>query len=330
VTEERVAVVSSRGVASRLCAEVGQDFHSVIERGDGVGWFLLFARAMRVHQWAKNVLLFVPFILAHRVAESIAVSQALTAFLAFSFTASGIYLLNDLLDLSSDRRHPRKRLRPMASGALSVPSALGASFVLFGLAFVGSWVLLSKAFVGILFGYVVTTLLYSFFLKRLPVVDVLMLAFFYVYRLVAGAVATNVVLTPWLLAFAAFLFVSLGRLKRVSELVLLQATNTKEARPHGRGYLLQDLSLLTGFGINAGFLSTLVLALYINSQEVVTLYRDPRLLWGVVIALLYWVMRLWLLASRGEVHDDPVLFAIRDWVSRGVALFALLCLVLAI
>lgn len=328
LAEERLVVVPRVRGAARLQVAVGQPFQQVFEdQLDGP--VRLFLRAMRVHQWAKNILLFIPLVLAHRVTEPGVWGRALLAFSAFSLTASSIYLLNDLLDLSADRRHPYKRTRPMASGALPIPWALLGASVFLAVALSVAWTLLSPTFFVILLGYIGATLVYSFALKRLPVVDVLMLAFFYVYRLVAGAVATGVVLTPWLLAFAAFLFVSLGCLKRVSELVLHQKEKMVE-KLHGRGYLLDDLALVMMFGVNAGFLSTLVLALYINSQEVVTLYHRPELLWGVVIVLLYWLMRVWLLASRGVVHDDPVLFAIRDRVSRMAAFLAFICLLFAV
>jgi 4-hydroxybenzoate polyprenyltransferase len=170
---------------------------------------------------------------------------------------------------------------------------------------------------------------YTLALKRVPVVDVLALAFFYVYRLFAGAVAVSVVLTPWLLAFAAFVFVSLGCLKRVGELTLLRGTDAGVTHS-GRGYAMEDLSMMALFGVNAGFLSVLVLALYLNSVEVISLYHHPNVLWGIVVLLLYWLMRVWLITWRGLMHDDPVLFAVRDSVSRWVGVAACICLLLAL
>jgi 4-hydroxybenzoate polyprenyltransferase len=182
-----------------------------------------------------------------------------------------------------------------------------------------------------LVGYALVTVVYSSTLKRIPVVDILALAFFYVYRLVAGAIATGVVLTPWLLAFAAFFFVSLGCLKRVGELTLWRSLPpSNQPVDTGRGYMTDDISMLALFGVNAGFLSLLVLALYMNSAEVVSLYRHPLLLWGVIIALLYWLMRSWLLTWRGKMHDDPVLFALQDTVSRWVGIAIVICLFFAL
>lgn len=323
-------VVSSSIEYLRLTKAIGKPFAAHIQKTESNNRWKVLGRALRLHQWTKNSLLVVPLILAHQFSRGYAWQRAVIGFFAFSLTASSIYLLNDLLDLDADRHHPRKRFRPLASGALSIPTGLALSFLCFVLGVGGGWVFISPLFAGLLLGYVVTTLLYSFVLKRIPIIDVLALAFFYVYRLVVGAVATGVILTPWLLAFAAFLFVSLGCLKRVGELTLWRNTKTDQLARNGRGYVADDLSMLALFGVNAGFLSLLVLALYINSAEVIALYQFPWLLWGVVIALLYWLMRVWLLTWRGTMHDDPVLFALEDKASRWVGVLIAICILLAI
>jgi 4-hydroxybenzoate polyprenyltransferase/phosphoserine phosphatase len=260
---ERVLVSLDARKEEVFVTELGAPFHTVI-RVEKTSRLRSLSRALRVHQWVKNLLLLVPLILAHRFADASSWRRGVIAFFAFSFTASSIYLINDLFDLSSDRRHPRKRFRPMAHGDLSIPFALASAVVCLSLALGGAWLFVSPTFVGVLLGYILTTCVYTLALKRVPVVDVLALAFFYVYRLFAGAVAVSVVLTPWLLAFAAFVFVSLGCLKRVGELTLLRGTDAGVTHS-GRGYAMEDLSMMALFGVNAGFLSVLVLALYLNS-----------------------------------------------------------------
>lgn len=328
VAQESILVSSHINTGERLARELGTPFHTVvIDHRSHPSRSLI--RALRVHQWIKNLLLLVPLILAHRFADTESWRRALIGFFAFSLTASSIYLINDLFDLASDRRHPRKRLRPMAHGDLSIPFALISAIVCLSLALVGAWTLISPAFFLVLLGYILTTSIYTISLKRIPVVDVLALAFFYVYRLLAGAVAASVFLSPWLLAFAAFLFLSLGCLKRVGELTLLRETETNIAHS-GRGYAMEDLSMMALFGVNAGFLSVLVLALYMSSTEVVSLYRHPNVLWGVAVMLLYWLMRMWLITWRGLMHDDPVLFAVRDRASQLAGVAVCLCLILAL
>lgn len=310
---------------------LGKEFDGSITVDGGKKMGSVFVRALRLHQWAKNILLVVPLFLAHQFYNGYVWQQAVIGSVSFGLMASSIYLVNDLFDLAADRRHPSKRQRPLASGVLPIPQGMVLAIVCCLLALLGGWIGVSGVFATMLVGYAVATVLYSSTLKRIPVIDVLALAFFYVYRLVAGAVATGVVLTPWLLAFAAFFFVSLGCLKRVGELTLWR-TLLPSSQPldTGRGYVADDISMLALFGVNAGFLSLLVLALYINSAEVISLYAHPLLLWGVVIALLYWLMRSWLLTWRGKMHDDPVLFALQDPASRWVGITIIICLFFAL
>jgi 4-hydroxybenzoate polyprenyltransferase len=271
-------------------------------------------RALRPHQWTKNLLVFVPLALTpQELFDPSKQLAALWAFLAFSLVASAGYLVNDLLDLEADRAHPAKRNRPLASGALPVAWGLGLAALLtlsgFGLALA----LTPPRFVAMLGLYGVMTLAYSAFLKRQLLLDVIVLAALYTLRVIAGAAAVVIDLTPWLLAFSLFIFLSLAFAKRYSELRLLATRNETHAR--GRAYQVDDLDLVAMLGSTSGYLSVLVLCLYINSEVVRDLYRTVDALWFLCPILLYWISRIWLLAKRGELPGDPVSFAVRDPVS---------------
>lgn len=274
-------------------------------------------RALRTYQWAKNLLLFVPMLMAHRIFEAEIWLDAVLGVLAFSLCASFGYVANDLVDREADREHPTKRHRPFASGALSTAFGLGLAPVLLGVAFGIAWVFLPLSFVLVLTLYLATTLAYSFTLKRRPLVDVLVLAGLYTLRIFAGGAATGIAVSEWLLAFSMFFFLSLALLKRFAEFRKLELDPT--ASVLGRGYRGDDVPVLRTAGQTAGYLSVLVLVLHIQSPEVTMLYTHPSLLWGVGVLLLYWITRVWLLAGRGEMHDDPVLFAAKDRVSYAVA-----------
>lgn len=274
-------------------------------------------RALRTYQWVKNVLLFVPMLMAHRVFEPDLWAQAALGFAAFSLCASFGYVVNDLVDREADRRHPVKRHRPFASGALSPAFGFVLAPVLLAVSFGLAWAALPAAFLVALAAYLAATLAYSFALKRRPVTDVLVLAGLYTLRILAGGAATGIEVSEWLLGFSMFFFLSLAVLKRYAELRLLEADPA--ASLHGRGYRGVDLALLRTGGLAAGFLSVLVLVLYVTSPEVQVLYERPALLWLVGALLLHWILRVWLLAGRGEVHDDPILWAAKDGGSYVVA-----------
>lgn len=280
-----------------------------------------FARALRVHQWLKNLLVFLPVVLAHQWFNLKSVGAVAISMLSFSLCASGVYLLNDLLDLESDRQHPRKRKRPCASGELPIQYALALAPVLFCAAF-GSAFFVSPQFVGVLAVYLVLTTAYSFRLKALALVDIILLAMLYTIRIVGGGVAAGVVVSQWLLGLSMFLFLSLACVKRFSELLVLQQRNEKKT--WGRGYWVGDLEQIASFGAASGYISALVLALYVSSHEVVQLYPSPGIIWLACPLLLYWISRIWLLARRGIVHDDPLVFALRDKVTYIVAACGLL------
>jgi 4-hydroxybenzoate polyprenyltransferase len=269
-------------------------------------------RALRVHQWLKNLLLFLPLLGAHQIFNIALLPALLVAFLAFGLCASSVYLLNDLIDLDSDRRHPRKRKRPFAAGELSALAGAVASGVLAVLAFgLAAWV--GWPFVGWLAVYFALTLAYTFWLKRKVLVDALSLAGLYTLRIVAGGAAVGIAASFWLLAFSLFLFLSLAFVKRYSELRVVLEQGRDQA--HGRGYWTDDLPLVQSLGIASAFSAVLVMALYINGESVQRLYRHPELMWLAVPILLYWISRIWVKTHRGLMHDDPVLFAVRDPVS---------------
>ena len=274
-------------------------------------------KALRVHQWLKNLLVLVPVVTAHRITSIEDVWAATLAFVLFSVCASGAYVLNDVIDVDDDRKHPRKCLRPFASGELSLLTGWILSPLLVLTALAGAFFLLPLAFVAVLSGYYVLTLAYSFFLKRTVLLDVVTWAALYTLRLTAGAVAIAVAISFWLLAFSMFLFVSLAFIKRYTEL-----RTTAEASPatriSGQGYYLTDRETVGVFGVSAGYLSVMVLALYIQDPATVSLYSHAQLIWLACPLLLYWISRVWLLARRGQMHDDPVVFAARDHVSWAV------------
>lgn len=294
------------------CCEVEQ--HLVVSPGQRLRAWLL---GLRLHQWLKNLLVLLPLFASHRFLEAGALFHATGAFFAFSLCASGVYLLNDLLDLSSDRNHPRKHLRPFAAGQLPLLHGLIAVPLLVIPAFVLA-LAVSPSFALVLAAYFAMTVAYSLQMKQVVMVDVVLLAALYTVRIIAGTVAIASGLSFWLLAFSMFLFFSLAVLKRYIELLSMQASGKDKAA--GRGYQVGDLALMQSLGCASGYISVLVLALYINSPESLALYSHPMRLWLLCPALLYWVSRAWIVAHRGDMHDDPVIFAATDRISQMVIL----------
>ncbi|WP_137918224.1 UbiA family prenyltransferase [Hydrogenophaga sp. 2FB] len=272
-------------------------------------------RAVRLKQWSKNGLLFVPLLAAHSLDPALW-ALVLMAFVAFGLCASATYLVNDLLDLPNDRAHRIKRHRPLASGAIGIVPAVALGAVMLVLAFVLAFQV-STGFAMVLLAYTVTTLAYSLYLKRLALIDVLVLSGLYTLRIGAGAVASGVDLSNWLLAISIFLFLSLALIKRCAELEELEDDDSTLAP--GRGYQPRDLASLRAMGMASGFLSVMVLALYIDSQNSQKLYAHPDMLWAAAPVLLLWVMRIWLKTGRRELHgEDPLQFALKDpfsWVT---------------
>jgi len=293
---------------------------------DGQGGLNAYIRAIRPHQWLKNLLVFVPLIAAHEIENTELIWQSFLAFISFCLCASSVYLLNDLADLSSDRAHLRKRHRPFASGSVSIKHGVILIPLLLIAAFAVS-LLLPPAFMGTLILYYAITLGYSFWLKRKLMVDVIVLTGLYTVRVLAGSAATAIVPSFWILAFSMYLFLSLAMIKRYSE--LLDLSNTGKQRAGGRGYVVQDMTTIQGLGAASGYISVLVLALYINSSDVRVLYSQPEVIWLLCPVLLYWVSRMWQRAGRGEMHDDPLVFAVKDRISRVLGLVVVIVLVAA-
>lgn len=282
-------------------------------------------RTVRAHQWVKNGLLFVPLLTAHKL-EPTALLRAGIGALAFSLCASSVYVLNDLMDLQSDRRHRTKRHRPLASGAM--PLSLGLALIpLLLVAGLGTALLLSPTFAAVLGLYLVITTAYTFALKREPIIDVLCLAGLYSLRIFAGGATVGVPVSDWLIAFSMFFFLSLALVKRAAE--LRQAAPHAGGTLHGRGYSANDLGAVTQVGVASGQLSVLVFAVYVQSDTVRSLYTHPWALWFVCPLIFYWLGRVWLLVGRDEMHDDPVVFALRDRNSYLVGALAALALTLA-
>lgn len=274
-----------------------------------------FARAIRVHHWLKNVLVFVPLLAAHHIFDLPLLLRAIGAFIAFGLCASSSYLLNDLFDLESDRAHPVKRTRPLAGGDFSVRAALVCTPLL-----LASGLLLGATLSGLvarlLLLHFAVTLAYSYRFKQTAILDVVFLAGLYTLRIFTGAAAVAIPVSPWLLALSMFLFLSLAFVKRASELRTLGERDAVGAP--GRGYFARDLQLVMNLGSTSGYMSVLVLALYIYSPEVTRLYHHPQWLWLLCPLLFYWVSRMWLLAQRGQVDADPLLSAVRDRTSYAV------------
>ncbi|AWU96136.1 UbiA family prenyltransferase [Azospirillum ramasamyi] len=286
---------------------------------------LSILKALRLHQWLKNLLVFVPLLAGQKLGEVGPTLQAVAAFFAFGLCASSIYVLNDLLDLPADRRHPRKRRRPFAAGDLPldlglslIPGLLLASVVL-------SMLTLPPLFLAALATYAASSLFYNLFAKNRVIWDVMLLAGLYSLRVLGGATATAIVPSFWLLAFSMFLFLSLAMVKRYSEMDSMQKLGLEQAE--GRGYLTADMPVLQSIGVSAGFLSVLVMALYINSPEVGRIYDHPQVLWIICPLLLFWIGRVWLQTHRGVMHDDPVVFAARDKWSLVIGLVCAVVLV---
>lgn len=267
-----------------------------------------YLKALRPHQWIKNTLVFLPMLAAHQV-DAQTLRLSLFAFVSFCLIASSVYIVNDLLDLAADRAHPRKRLRPLASGSISVAHGV---WMAFGTLLAGAAVaaVVGADFLLVMAAYYALTLAYSLQLKKCIVIDICVLAGLYSIRILAGGVATKIHLSVWLLAFSTFFFLSLAAVKRQAELVDSAGRGDLEAS--GRGYHVDDLPIIAMVAIGAGYVAVLVLALYLNSPTVAQLYARPEALWGVCVVILYWITRAVMIAHRGLMHDDPVIFALRD------------------
>ena len=304
VAASATIVAAPSRLVKQLASEHSTSPRVIAPRRRSTWW--AFITALRPHQWVKNALVFVPVIAGHQLFRLDMVAASVLTFVAFSLSASAIYLLNDISDVAADRLHQRKRRRAFASGEVGIPVGVFASLVLLTASLLVAGFGVSTWLVAVVVAYVVTTTAYSLRLKRKPVVDIFTLTGLYLIRIVAGGVAAGIQLTTWLLAFALFLFLSLAFVKRYTELL-----GTKKYLP-GREYGPEDGMWMQSIGTSAGYMAVLVLALYVSSPEVTALYSRPDVLWLLCPLLLFWVTRLWFRAGRGLVHDDPVVDALRD------------------
>lgn len=275
-------------------------------------------KAIRLHQWLKNLLLFVPLLAAHQFDNIQSLATLAIAFVSFSLIASSVYITNDLLDLESDRRHQRKRHRPFASAKLPIAIGIAIAPLLIGCGIILG-VMVGTDFLVVLLLYLFITVVYSLVLKRVVLVDCLTLAILFTIRIIAGAAAASLSLSFWLLAFSVFIFLSLALVKRYAELMVVQLKAGESGVAHGRGYVVSDASLLQALGVSSGYISVLVVALYLRSEDVVPLYAQPMAIWFALPIILFWVSWVWLKAARGEMHDDPIVFAVKDKVSLLIA-----------
>jgi 4-hydroxybenzoate polyprenyltransferase len=283
--------------------------------------------SLRTYQWTKNFLVFVPLVAAHELSDINAIVAALGMFVCFCLVSSFGYVINDLLDLQSDRAHPIKYRRPFASGQLDVRQGLSLAGILFALAVLGGN-LLPYPSLFVLLGYLLLTVSYSIYLKTRLMLDVVALGATFTLRVLGGAVAIQSELSFYLLSFSIFLFSSLSLLKRYAELHNLRERRKTFAR--GRGYAVEDMGTVRSIGVALGCMSAFILGQYINSPLVTQFYTKPQLIWMLFPLLLYWLGRIWILAGRGQVNEDPLIFAMRDNASRAVLVIGAIVVFLAV
>lgn len=314
-----IVVNPGRRVAARARALGNTD--KVFARRAALPHALL--RSLRLHQWVKNILVFAPLVAAHLWSDPAKVLSAVMMFFAFSLTASAVYQINDIADLDHDRAHARKRKRPIASGDLPIFNAIVAATCLLAGGLALGWLVSGGAFL-LLIVYLAVTSAYSLALKAIAAIDVVVLACLYTIRILAGAEAVDVVASYWLLAFAMLLFLSLAILKRCAELAAKAASSADaQERPAGRGYRVQDLASLTSLGTALSAGAVVILTLYINEGIAARHYEHPALLWLLCPLMVFWMARMWLVTGRGQMHDDPIVFAARDRASQWTGLIAL-------
>ena len=270
-----------------------------------------------MHHWTKNVLVFVPLLMSHQIHDSRRVVAAVIVFASFCLASSATYIFNDIIDLPYDRTHRSKRRRPLSAGEMTIPAAGTLMIICALLGLTIAWFLGLETFFIILL-YLALTTLYTLVIKRVLMADVVLLAAFYSLRVIAGGAATDIVVSRWLLAFSSFLFMSIALAKRYSDLARAEENN--EEPPGGRNYTPSDRHVFLSLGTATGMISVLVFALYLNSSQVATLYRTTDPLWFVCALLIYWIGRMWLMAHRGEIHDDPIVTAVTDPASYVVGM----------
>lgn len=298
---------------SRLANQVRSELPVEIEFPPKKIGIKTWLHALRVHQWVKNTLLFVPLLTAFEFMDMYKFSSVLCAFLSYSLVASGTYLLNDIWDLRFDRLHPRKCHRPLANGSIPIINGLAMVVFLFSIA-LGIALFISKTFVAMLVIYFILTSAYSLVFKHHLFVDIIILSSLYTLRIITGVIVIQVTVSSWLLTFSMFLFLSLALIKRCGELVSIEK-NSATAVISGRDYSPNDLVVLWPLGVGASMAAIVVFGLFINAPETQLRYASPELLWAVAIGLMYWLGRIWIKTSRGEMHDDPIVYVIKDSIS---------------
>lgn len=325
VAADKVIVAASSAKAAQNVA--GRTHVDLILPKPQKSWIDFF-KALRIHQWIKNSLVFIPLLLSHQYTEADKLSTAILGFICYGLCASATYLWNDILDLPADRRHPRKQYRPLAAGKISIEESLVTSCFLLVLSFSITHLFLPPMAAAMLCGYIVLTVTYSLFLKEKLLLDTMMLGMLYAYRILFGGIATGIAVSDWLIAFSLFFFLGLALVKRYSEIAATSAQQPSQ-KIGGRGYYTGDREVIGILGVAASYLSILILALYITSPVVVELYNTPQALWGVCFVMIYWISRIWVLCHRGHMPDDPIVFALRDKVSLFSGLVCLLSVLIA-
>ena len=296
------------GASSSLLRRVRKYVRNVTTFDGSFVYLRHYVAALRVHQWAKNVLIYIPLITSHQLLNPGLFGKSSICVLLFSLCCSAQYILNDLIDLESDRRHPQKRSRPFASGDVPIKTGFILVPVLLATSLIGA-LLLSKAFAMLLMGYFTLTLSYSLYLKRIVLLDAFVLSGLYMSRIMAGHFVTGLAFSVWLMSFAFFLFLSLAFTKRWIELDHVKRGDHDGV---GRGYEVGDIAQINLFGVCSAFLSVVIFILYVQSNKVRELYKQPELLWVLCPIFLYWISRIWILSSRGKITEDPVLFVLKD------------------
>lgn len=294
----------------------------------------LIIKQIRVYQWVKNFLLFLPLIMAHRIGDYYSIINLFLAFTSFSLAASAVYVINDIVDIESDKAHPTKKNRPFASGKLPLSYGYVIAPIFFAMSLGIAFLALNIEFIVILVAYIILTTLYSFILKKIYIVDVIVLSLLYTLRIMAGAYTVDIPISIWLTEFSIFFFLSIATIKRYAELNLIK--DNQESIARRRGYSVLDLDIMRQIGVTTGLLSVLVLTLYINSKSSDLLlkgkdllYSSPELLWIVAVFALFWILRLWLIASRKQMVDDPVAFILKDKLSYILGIISAIILFLA-
>ena len=333
VSRNAIAVNASPSVVKKLrsiaCESMDISFSE--NKTSYLGRIKSLFKAMRIKQWVKNCLIFTPLLLSQSYINAESVVQSIVAFIAFSICASSVYLLNDLVDLDSDRQHKYKKFRPFASGELDLSKGALASMVAFAIGFILAYSI-NELFFWSLGAYYLTTLFYTFKLKKLILFDIFTLAILYTFRLLAGGAAIEINLSNWLLSFSFFIFLSLGTLKRYVDVDLdnVMELDRKKIMSAGRGYIVADLIPLLVLGVSSGLISILIFLLYVSDPEVLLQYNSPHFLWLVGIALVYWISNIWFLANRNLILEDPVMFVLKEKNSRNTLIVIISMVTLAI